>query len=168
MKRGLIIAGALILLLIIIGGAYYFLNREEAPAPGDPGDPFGFTGGTTQPPDTILITLTDGKTAYVPDFTKEPQPSWASAESGYQVAGSDEGPYHILYFPDGSGFLISLFAEPLGLNRLQAEEELKAKLKLPEAELCKLSSQVATSIHVNETYAGYDLGLSFCPGAIEL
>ena len=168
MKRAVIIV-AIILLVLVVAGALFLLLRPNAePVPGTPIDPFGFGSGTRDPQDSLSVTLADGSVTSVPDFTKENQPAWASATNGYQVGGSDEGAYHIVYFPDDSGFLISLLTEPLGANRLNAEDEIRAKLQLPEAELCKLNVRVATSIHVNETYAGQNLGLSFCPGAVRL
>jgi hypothetical protein len=172
MKRNhliVIIFGALALAAAAIIGSLAFFGPDDS-APAQNGtNPFGFADGTgTSASSTLRIALVDGTETTVPDFTKESQPSWASVEAGYQVGGSDESAYQILYFPENSGFLISLLKEPLGENRRHAERELKAKLGLSEAELCKLQAQVATSIDVNETYAGQELGLSFCVGAIEL
>ena len=125
----------------------------------------GTGSGTNQ---IIPIQLTNGSTVKVPDFTKTNQPPVASATSGYQVAGSVNGDFQILYFPAQSYFLISLLAEPLGANRKAAEAELRAKLGLPDSQLCKLNIEVNTIGSVNNTYAGENLGLSFCPGAVLL
>lgn len=169
MRNGLIIGSIALVLLLLLGIGVYFFLVKDTPEPPSGNDPFGGVGaGTRVPPNMIRLTLTDGTTADVPDFTKEVQPEGASAENGYQVGGSDDAPFQILYYPNDAGFLISLLAEPLGENRLKAEAALRGKLQLPDAELCKLNAQVATSIYVNETYAGQNLGLSFCSGAVRL
>lgn len=168
MKKRFMIGG-IILILLIIGGLVYFLMPKASPEPSTNEDPFGALGGGTRvPPNMIRVTLTDGSTADVPDFTQEAQPEGASAVNGYQVGGSDDDAFQILYYPEDNGFLVSLLAEPLGENRLRAENALRGKLQLTDEALCKLNAHVATSIHVNETYAGQNLGLSFCPGAVRL
>lgn len=169
MRKGLIIGGILLIVLLIIGGVVYVLLPKETPDPQTNTDPFGALGGGTRvPPDMIRVTLSDGSTADVPDFTKTGQPEGASAVNGYQVGGGDDEAFQILYYPEDNGFLISLLSEPLGENRLRAEDVLRGRLQLTDAELCKLNAQVATSITVNETYAGQNLGLSFCAGAVRL
>ena len=174
MKRILLIGGSVILVLLIVLAGVYFLRTTLFKGTGvsTSTDPFGSaqatsTQGSNNGP-SLPVRLSDGSTVSVPDFTKTDQPAWASKDAGYQVAGNEDSAYQVLYFEDGSGFLISLLKEPLGQSRLDAESALRAKLGLSNAQLCKLSSQVATSISVNETYAGRELGLSFCPGAIKL
>lgn len=167
--RNTFIIGGILLVLMLVGGAVYLFFPKAAPVSPTNEDPFGSLGGGTRvPPDMIRLTLSDGSTADVPDFTKDTQPEGASAENGYQVGGNDDDVFQILYYPNDAGFLISLLAEPIGENRLKAEAALRGKLQLPDAELCKLRVEVATSIHVNEAYAGQNLGLSFCAGAVRL
>jgi len=169
MKKGLIIAGVILLLVILCVLGYVLLSKKEAPVPTDPNNPFGSLGGSTViPEDRIGLTLSNGEQITIPDITKQEQPAWAGPESGYQAGGSDEDAYHIVYFSEDTSFLISLLAEPLGANRLDAEDELRAKLGLTNDQLCQLPVEVATSIYVNESYAGQNLGLSFCPGAVVL
>lgn len=165
--------GALVILVVGVVVAILFATVFKA-APvddGEPGDPFapslGGNSGQSPSSENLDITLSDGSSVTVPDFTAN-QPVWASKENGYQVAGTEYGAYQIIYFENGSGFLISIFQEPLGENRLKAEEELRSTLRLSDAQLCKLSIDVAVSDDANETYSGRNLGLSFCPGAVPL
>jgi hypothetical protein len=167
----------LTILLIVLGlallsfGIYYFFDEGPSTGDGTPIDqnPFG-TGGQDVTPgvQTLPITLKGGGVAHVPDFTKDNQPAIAGPDTGYQVAGNAEATYHILYFPEDSYFLVSLFAEPLRLTREDAEEELRTKLKLTEPQLCALNIQVFTDFETSEFYAGKELGLSFCQGATYL
>ena len=164
-----------ILVLIALGvGAFFLLkggNGTQEPGPSE--DPFGngavSGGGNVTPPSpSLTVTLANGLTASVPDFTKEDQPEVASPENGYQVGGSAESDYQVLYFPQDSYFLLTIFAEPIGPNRLSAEAELRSRLKLSNDELCALNADVFVTADANETYAGTNLGLSFCPGAVPL
>lgn len=175
MKRAALILLLLGTLIFIALGAYLFLSKdrsESVPSASTPGgNPFGFLTGTNS--ESLTLALDDGSAVAVPDFTKTDQPDWASESAGYQVAGDASGNYLITYIPaDQSGsqaqFLIALLAEPLGANRTAAQAELKATLGLSEPELCKLDVQVWTNGDVNAAYQGYDLGLSFCPGATTL
>ncbi len=68
---------------------------------------------------------------------------------------------------DGS-FAVGLEAEPLGETRRQAEQYLLSLLGVPEAELCQLNVYVGTTVYVNAFYSGKNLGLSFCPGSVQL
>lgn len=164
----------LVVLALGIGGYWYFSSRS--PDPGQSGaltSPFGFVGNPSTANKTLSLVLTDGTVVQATDFTKDNQPEWAGADSGYWVAGSEKENYLILYFaPDQEGgqaqFLISIYQEPIGANRRSAEAALKARLNLPESEICKLISSVSTGPGVSTTYDGINLGLSFCPGAVKL
>ena len=59
-------------------------------------------------------------------------------------------------------------AEPIGTVRKTAEQALKNRLGLPDAQICNLDTQVWVNPGTNDTYAGRDLGISFCPGSIKL
>ena len=174
MKRTIVIGAAILILLCVVLAITYVVRTTMVTGPivATSTDPFGSiidpgaTPGGTEA--SLPIVLRDGSTISIPDFTKDTQPEWASADAGYQVVGNEDAPYQVIYFPDGSGFLVSLLQEPLGQSRLDAETALRQKLRLTNDELCKLSSEVGTTISVNETYAGRELGLSFCPGSVKL
>lgn len=179
MKIAALILATLGTLILIALGAYVMLskNSEQQRTPASQStNPFGFaneSSNTSSSERTLALTTDDGKQVYVPDFTKEEQPEWAGPDSGYNVSGNGTGSYAITFYPaeteNGQAqFSIALLVEPLGESRHLAERALKERTGLSDSELCSLDVQVFTSIHVNETYAGYDLGLSMCPGATPL
>lgn len=173
MKKILIITSVALLIIGIAFGVVWYRSQSTVPTPsGQTVDPFGFGGNETTQPGTFAqstsLSLSDGSTVSVPAFIDNSQPEWASNEYGYAVSESKDPSYGILYYPNDSGFLISLLTEPLGEARRAAEQELRSKLQLTNAQLCKLKAQVFTSNGVSEVYAGQDLGLSFCPGAVQL
>ncbi len=118
-------------------------------------------------PSTLTLQLRDNRIVRVPDFTRR-QPAWANASSGYQVAGSEDAAFHILFYPDGSYFNVSLLELPLRTSRSEAEAALRSVLRLSSVDLCQLSIQVGVPASVSASYAGRDLGLSFCRGAMRL
>jgi hypothetical protein len=176
MKYVLIALGAVVVAVAILAGLFFVLTREKEPvsSPNQAQSPFGFIGGTaTTPTKTLSLSLRDGTVVQAHDFTKQDQPEWAGGASGYLVGGGEQENFIILYFapdvPNGQGeFLVNVNAEPIGDARRRAEAALKARLEMTEEELCKLAVSVRTAPGVSSTYGGYDLGLSFCPGAVAL
>ncbi|MDB5265787.1 MAG: hypothetical protein JWM39_500 [Parcubacteria group bacterium] len=168
-KLGIIIA-VFIVILIVLGVFAFVLSNMNKGIVNQAPNPFASTtSGNISPSQTPLpLTLTDGSSLSVPDFTKQNQPSVAGPDTGYQAAGSSAGDYQILYFPQGSYFLISLLNEPIGATRLAAQGALESKLGLTDAQMCKLNIEVRTTIAVNDTFGGKNLGISFCPGATKL
>lgn len=164
---------ALVIIAIVAAGIAFLLLRNPSPSPSNPDtgseNPFGGSGGNAgggQP--GLTVVQKDGTSVNVPDFTKTDQPPIAGPDTGYQVSGSNASSFQILYFPNQSYFLVSLFSEPLGQTRLAAEAALRSKLGLSDSQLCALNIEVHTDAETNETYSGRDLGLSFCPGATAL
>jgi hypothetical protein len=176
MKRILFFGSLVVIALGVI--TYFFFppqtlptSSENQPASSTPfGSPAGSVSGTnTNASSTaLLLQLQDGSQVSTPNFIEENQPPSANAVSGYQVAGSNTSDFQILYFPQNFGILISLLTEPIGTVRLTAESALRAKLGLSDSQLCKLIIDVGTTADVNSTYAGRNLGLSFCPGSVTL
>lgn len=178
MSRTSVIVLSIAFIALLIFGAYA-LTRQDSEIPQEPTqpDPFnpGSTGGVTNgaaPEGKLVLTLSDGTTAYVDDFTEEGQPEWAGPDSGYNVAGSGSDSFAITYYPpdaDSSAEIsVSLLKEPIGEARREAETALRERFGLSDDQFCKLSVGVYTLLSVNEQYAATDLGLSFCPGAVPL
>lgn len=175
MKRTYLFFGSLVVIAL---GAIAYAFSPPVMSPGNQAasstNPFGSPAGSISGTNTnssstaLTLQLQDGSQVSVPNFTKENQPPTANAESGYQVAGGNTSDFQILYYPQNSGILISLFAEPLGAVRLAAENALRARFGLSDSQLCKLIVDVRTTADVNSTYAGRNLGLSFCPGSVTL
>lgn len=74
-----------------------------------------------------------------------------------------------IYYDEVTGsLLVILDREPLELARALAMRRLESKLGLPSAELCDLNISVITNSYVSTVYAGYELGVADCPGALSL
>lgn len=170
----LVIIGIFVAIALVLFVYFFFFHKKQQP--GDPAS--GTYIGTDNTPtplkegEGLKIILTDGASLFVPDFTKdENQPEYAK-EAGYNVAGSGSEEYAITYlegYEGGAGtFTVSILKEPLGEVRKRAEEALIRKLSITREQLCVLPVEVWTSVHVNELYAGYNLGVSSCAGSVEL
>lgn len=80
----------------------------------------------------------------------------------------DENTYDIFYHQDTASIMIMLYKEPVSFTRALAERKLKESLGFSDEELCSMRVSVLTNVYVNPKYAGYNLGLSFCPGSVSL
>lgn len=122
----------------------------------------------------LTFTTKDGKVVSVPDFTYG-HPSVNVEETTYTFAyvtqsleGVEEDPrYGIVYGNDGT-LIVGLYAEPLGATRLAAEAKLRALMPLPDPILCALPIEVTVPDTIESIYTGKQLGLSFCPNALDL
>jgi uncharacterized protein len=74
----------------------------------------------------------------------------------------DTPEYSIQYTILDQRFLISLNGGNVREARAQGERVLAEKLRIPPAEMCKLTVAVAVSEDVDWNAAGHDYGLSFC------
>lgn len=169
---------ATVILLVILGAILFFILRptmQDEPVSAPQPDPFEqneYTQGTPQTPTReIPLSSTQG-TIMVPSFVEgTPTLDLDAASYHYVTYNQDYTPvdpaYGIVYGTDGS-LSIGIFAEPLGASRLKAEARLRQLLSLSDAQLCSLTVQVSVPASVNETLAGRNLGLSFCPGAAPL
>jgi cytoskeletal protein RodZ len=174
MKRPLIliiIAVVVLIAVALLGFVVFTLTMKKPATVTNTPNPFG-TSGTVSANESTA-TLKNGSTVTIPDPTKIPQPEGYVPSQGYQVAGSDTGNFQVLYFSAKNGgteeFLISILSEPIGANRLAAEKELQQKTGLTNDQMCQLSDvEVYVDSGVNDSYAGRNLGLSFCPGATKL
>jgi len=81
---------------------------------------------------------------------------------------NNEISYQIFFDDIDKSFTLSLLQEPLASSRLNAEEALLKRLAVPKNDLCSMKIIVNTPSFVSEDYSGNNLGLSFCPGAMNL
>jgi hypothetical protein len=168
------IVGVVAFLIAGVGGYVYLHSTQSVPSTPVTSnqDPFSMGSATSTPVGSLPLLLKSGATIAVPDFTKGAQPAWASAQTGYLVAGTDTGDFLISYVPsDGvaaSEFLVTLYAEPLGETRRAAEAALRNRLGVANEALCDLDAIVATGPGVSDTYRGLNLGFSFCSGSVKL
>lgn len=168
------ILGVLFFIVIIITVAYLLFSRISENSETDTTsvlNPFG--GNISDETRTIRIPLTTGGSASVPDFRDGKETITENGQTFYvlttddAVPGASNAPYSILYGTDGS-ITISLLESPLQETRKDAEEALKTFFPLSNNTLCSLDVLVGVPYNVNTSYAGSNLGLSFCPGSVQL
>lgn len=168
-----ILAGAVI---IIIGYLYLMFLSEEAEEPISPTQlPTNFE----EVPAVIELTVKDhspsikrvgGGRLPVRNFLADDGVQILADDfvQIFDVVGIGGSLASSYYYTEDGGMIILLTQEPLAVARYTAEEELKERLALSEEELCGLDILVQTNRYVNISYAGINLGLSFCPGSVSL
>lgn len=177
MKKILLILA--VILLFVAGGTtiwYFSRTPEVVPTP----TPITFptsgssTTGTSVPP--MNIKGFDGSIIAVRNFLGDADTSEDPVNPGYYYLGYqtfgekavEVPPYLITYIVETQYFNITLSQEPIGETRKSVENYLLGKLGLTKTQLCALNYTIATPTSLNSTYAGMNLGFSFCPGAIAL
>ena len=123
--------------------------------------PTEFPDGNTVPP---VSTTVPGDVTTFPETT-------SLGDGFYQVTPLDPvvvTDFDILYNENNDSYAVALGREPLSETRQKAEQFLLDRLRMSEAELCSMNILVTTTYDVNQFLAGEDLGLSFCPGSLEL
>jgi len=71
--------------------------------------------------------------------------------------------YSIVYYPNEKSFAITLLAAPLQKSREAAESKFLGDLGIDMAQACELKVSTFVPLEVDESFAGQDYGLSFCP-----
>ncbi|MEM9336535.1 MAG: hypothetical protein AAGA35_01610 [Patescibacteria group bacterium] len=144
-----------------------FINNDPV------GEDFGVSANLTPPVTTglnrISVSGTQGRSVTVNNIQKLHETVTFDGEN-YKFADNslNEAGYEILFHAPDESFLISLESPPLKQARIAAEAELLEKLGISETDACQLTIRVATSLRVSETFGAKELGLSFCPGSIDL
>jgi hypothetical protein len=170
-----LISGMVILLSGV--GAYLFFNHASVTSSTNPSNPFGFS--STTPENTpvtsaplIPIQTVNGSTVQIPDPTIGKVPIPEGTNKYYYLTNNQErqgnnAEFDIEYGNDSS-ISIVLLKEPLGESRLAAEKSLKNLFPVSNSTLCSLKLTVAVPMSISSIYSGENLGLSFCPGAVQL
>jgi len=179
MKRIAILFVTILIVLLLIAAGFFFLRKTPAQSPGGTGTTFpgsgtqgtgGSTGGSAS---LKTITTYDHKSLSVNDFTKDASvQADPNVQGQYDIAGgvtpTASTAYQIFYQTTDDYFGITLYKEPLGQNRIAAENQLMQKLGITKEAMCSLSYDVSPGPGVNTAYDGKNLGFSFCPGAVQL
>ena len=142
-------------------------------------DPTAFPVSSSQNPGVttrMTIAGADGAPISVINFLVDADTVEDPANPGYyyleyQTFGSkavETPPYLITYIKETQYFNITISEEPIGEMRKKAENYLLGKLGVTKLELCNVNYTIATPSSLNSTFAGTNLGFSFCPGAITL
>lgn len=183
-----VIIVSLVVVMVLLGGVY-FLFKPVAPGTTttttQPGSQFPDTpyipypnqsgsqepGGQTSPTSTVAVNTSVGDTLLVSGFKGEEGTILDPNNPGHYYLGgsySNSSPYSLLYNESDQSFNITLYVEPIGETRLQAEQKLLSVLGISEADACYLRYWVGVPYGINQIYAGKNLGFSFCTGATPL
>lgn len=176
MKRVLLIILAVVLLVAGIYAVVVFMTPQQSGTQTEPTNtsfPTSGSANTTVPGGTVSMTLPTpgGAVLHTKNFLASPETKADSVNTGYYYLGysaSESAPYLIQYIAATNYFNIELLREPLGATRKAAETYLMSALGVSAEELCSLDYTVGTPNSVNSTYAGTNLGFSFCPDAVKL
>lgn len=76
--------------------------------------------------------------------------------------------YILEYFPENHTFNITLLGNNLRESRITAEQELLRQFSITQEQACSLKVMVGTIVSVSQEFSGRQLGLSFCPGRVDL
>jgi hypothetical protein len=120
----------------------------------------------------IEIHSANGGSMTVKDFTWNSQTVTSPHIPGhYFLAGgldTTNAPYSIFFVTSDQSFTVTILQEPIGFVRQQAEQALSQILGVSAQSMCALRYSVLVPADVNQSYAGKNLGFSFCPGATPL
>lgn len=182
MKTITIIAGVAVAALLGLGAWWWLLQGEPAPVPVAQ-DPFRTPQSqvTVRPTETggakKSITIRGEGMIEVNDFMQDPQTKGDPVNAGQYFLGNyidptspdaPAVPYAVTFIDATSYFNIALLAEPIDEARTEAEAYLQKQLGITPGQMCQLKYMVSVPVRVNQTYAGQNLGFSFCPGATPL
>ena len=121
--------------------------------------------------DTIIVELeASGRDIKI----SNPAQSTNFADIGANVYVSDERQlgrgvgFSMTYFAESNSFAIDISGKPTEEYRRKAGAYLLESLQITEAEACQLRVYLGVSHSVDPNLSGRNLGLSFCPGSVEL
>lgn len=174
-------------LLVAVGVAAFFILRTT-PEQAEVDPPVSFPNADPsdiRPTDVPLVEVptADGGSVVIRDFLKSETTIEDVQNPGvYYLAGSpeyclmtDDCPAaaelpgaNIIFNTAYGSFTVALLEEPLSDARHRAEQFLLNTLGTDQTGLCALNIYVGTDSYVNDSFAGTNLGLSFCPGAVVL
>lgn len=83
--------------------------------------------------------------------------------TGNAVLFSKNDSYHMSFYPQNQGILITIIDPAIQAARDKAESELLADLGITKDQACKLTVDLGVPEWVNSQASGTNYGLSFCP-----
>lgn len=181
MRKITIIATIVAALLGIILLVTFLLPEEEIkPTPSNGSvNQFPIASSTTQTgQNTLTLKTAVGKSIVVKNFLSDTKTVADPVNQGHYYLGNhfpfDSTPpttmptYIIEYISPTQFFNIALIKEPIGKERMQAEQYLLSELGITKEDMCRLNYMVSVPVDVSEYYAGINLGFSFCPQSTPL
>ena len=176
MKRIYLISVILLLLLLLLALSFRS-SFTKSPTPEPTVTTFPASDGVSKNPiqesaDQVLLQSRDGTPFPVRNFLNDADTYELSDDGIYIIGERSEAvvgqQYRIFYDTRDNSIIVSLRSEPLSISRDLAEAELRASTGLSATQLCNALIVVNVPREVSPTYAGRDLGLSFCQGSSRL
>ncbi len=81
--------------------------------------------------------------------------------------GSDVG-FSVAFYEEDGSFAIDITGKPTALYRQKASEYILETLQISETEACKLNVYIGVTFATDPNLSGKNLGLSFCPGSVQI
>ncbi len=174
MNRKIIIIFIVAAILILALIAYFALR-------GTPMNSGTGTGGNLPPIATGTTSFNGSSTASIPSgstFEIGTSKGTVTVNNFYKtmdyithdqqtVVLAENEAYTVVYNRSDSGFIIGILAEPLQAARDAAEAAFLNQLEVSKSDACNLTVDERV-LDTNSPYDGELIGLSFCPGAIQL
>ncbi len=185
MKKLLIVLGILVLALLVIFVVSVFTHKTSTATTSNSGSsvtnsfPLSQTSstqtsGSNSSDQLLTVKTTTGSTVAVKNFEISPSTVKDPSNQGYYYLSgganvvTSKAPYQIFYDSQYDYFGITLYKEPLGQYRQQAELELEQALGLTQDQMCDLNYDISAGPGINDLYSSENVGFSFCPGAVAL
>ncbi len=167
MKKIFLLLGLLI--IAIVATLYVGDNATQKPTTVEEFTDFGTTVTSISNIETKPVSAAD-PTSRVTDITKLPEVV-DIGDGMYSLDGIRSNPqanFSLVYSDIDNSYSIAILAEPVAGNRIEASKYFLELLQTDEATACTLNVYVGTVAAVNENLSGKNLGLSFCPGSMQL
>jgi hypothetical protein len=126
--------------------------------------------GTNVVPTETIATRPINSTTRVTDISKLPE-AVNVGDGMYSLNGTRSNPsanFSLVFSEVDNSYSIAILAEPIAGNRIEASKYFLELLQIDETTACGLKVYLGTVASVNQTLSGQNLGLSFCPGAVQL
>lgn len=112
----------------------------------------------------VAIKTQSGDIVKINNFVKESKP--INAEGDLAMTPAPDAftipDYDIAFYPQGAVFRVSINTGPVDQIRNAAEKKFLEILGISQGEACKLNVYEGISKDIDESYAGINVGLSFC------
>ncbi len=95
-------------------------------------------------------------------------PEVEEIDDGFYSVTDTPDVYDIFYNEPTSSVFVMLLQTPLSFSRAMAERKIQEMFPDQQESLCDMNIRILTNVYVDPEYAGFNLGLSFCPGSVEL
>jgi hypothetical protein len=176
MKKIIIILGCVILLAV--STFFFMLKKNQTPQAEDPQTSTEIEQSSVYNPS--VSTFTPEQEALQNQVKEKIQNNAIQTEYSptpgsvlvdkypKEVSEAKNPDYDTLFYPETNTFDIMLYTFPLEETRQRAGKYLAERIGVPESSLCQFRIIVGVSPSTSSFLSGKNLGLSGCPGSVDL